>query len=269
MENKPLSIDGTSSANRTVSTNGLVRPRRTARRVLNPSRTRSELPGVKLSTYRTKGSASERGNLEPGAGRETPGTPPSPVTSRPRGGGAFVVVGARESRVQGEGRQSMSASDEAHPGADLRSRVLPYFLRLQARTLRARCACAPESVADAGRSEALGHGGSAAVPVGNRRRHQGLLRSHRPSRVDGAGASPRMRRQAQSVDRRATRRVPEGRRSVRRAVPAHRQWYSAGWDPVCPARQCRAEHDRRALRASCLATPRDLRGPRADNRSRR
>src|SRR5688500_13433632 len=36
------------------------------------------------------------------------GTPPSPVTSR-TGGGASVVVGARESRAQGEGRQFVGA----------------------------------------------------------------------------------------------------------------------------------------------------------------
>ena len=38
---------------------------------------------------------------------EQSGKPPSPAMSRRRDG-AFVVVGARESRVQGEGRQEMS-----------------------------------------------------------------------------------------------------------------------------------------------------------------
>src|SRR6185436_12823266 len=65
---------------------------------------RPGLPGAQLTTYRTKGLRRERKNLEPSAGSETPGKPPSPAMSRPRGG-AFVVVRARESRAQGEGRQ--------------------------------------------------------------------------------------------------------------------------------------------------------------------
>ena len=46
----------------------------------------------------------KHGNLDTSAGPTEPGKPPGPVTSR-AGGGAFVVVGARESRVHGEGRQ--------------------------------------------------------------------------------------------------------------------------------------------------------------------
>ncbi len=46
----------------------------------------------------------QHGNLDTSAGPTEPGKPPGPVTSR-AGGGAFVVVGARESRVHGEGRQ--------------------------------------------------------------------------------------------------------------------------------------------------------------------
>jgi len=65
---------------------------------------RPELPGAQLTTYRTKGLLQERKNLEPSAGSETPGKPPSPAMSRPRGG-AFVVVRARESRAHGEGWQ--------------------------------------------------------------------------------------------------------------------------------------------------------------------
>ena len=65
---------------------------------------RPELQGAQLTTYRTKGLLRERKNLEPSAGIETPGKPPSPAMSRSRGG-AFVVVRARESRVHGEGRQ--------------------------------------------------------------------------------------------------------------------------------------------------------------------
>ena len=77
------------------------------RRGHSPSRPRPELPGIKLSTYRIKGSPHEHGNLLSSADPETAGKPPSPATSRLRGG-AFVVVGTRESRVHGEGRQSMS-----------------------------------------------------------------------------------------------------------------------------------------------------------------
>src|SRR5262249_36776859 len=65
---------------------------------------RPGLPGAQLTTYRTKGLRRERKNFEPSAGIETPGKPPSPAMSRPRGG-AFVVVRARESRAHGEGRQ--------------------------------------------------------------------------------------------------------------------------------------------------------------------
>lgn len=74
-----------------------------------PNRVRSELPGIKLTTYGTQGSPWEHGNLQSSAGTETSGKPPSPAMSR-RGGRVLVVVGARESRVQGEGGQSMSTA---------------------------------------------------------------------------------------------------------------------------------------------------------------
>lgn len=61
-------------------------------------------PGVEPSTYSTESPPWEHGNLEPSAGSAKSGEPPSPVMSRSRGG-ASVVVRARESRVQGEGRQ--------------------------------------------------------------------------------------------------------------------------------------------------------------------
>ena len=69
-----------------------------------PNGRRSGLSGAELTTYRTKGFLWEHENLEPSAGNETPRKPPSPALSRSRGG-AFVVVGARESRAHGEGRQ--------------------------------------------------------------------------------------------------------------------------------------------------------------------
>jgi len=72
-----------------------------------PNRVRSELPGIKLTTYGTQGSPREHGNLQSSAGTKTSGKPPSPVRSR-RGDRVLVVVGARESRAQGEGGQSMS-----------------------------------------------------------------------------------------------------------------------------------------------------------------
>lgn len=64
----------------------------------------SASPGVEPSTYSIESPPWEHGNLEPSAGSAKPGKPPSLVMSRSRGG-AFVVVRARESRVQGEGRQ--------------------------------------------------------------------------------------------------------------------------------------------------------------------
>jgi hypothetical protein len=65
---------------------------------------RSVLPGVQPSTYRTMGFSWEHGNPDPSAGSAKLGKPIGPVTSR-TGGGAFVVVRARESRAHGEGRQ--------------------------------------------------------------------------------------------------------------------------------------------------------------------
>lgn len=62
------------------------------------------LPGAKPSTYRTTGTSREHRNLVADAGHAKPGKPTSPATSS-TGGRASVVVGARESRVQGEGRQ--------------------------------------------------------------------------------------------------------------------------------------------------------------------
>ena len=87
--------------------------RRPCRRVVRliPIRRRPELPGAQLVTYSTKGLLREHENLEPSAGSETPGKPPSPAMSRSRGG-AFVVVRARESRVHGEGRQGVGRSQK-------------------------------------------------------------------------------------------------------------------------------------------------------------
>ena len=65
---------------------------------------RSVLPGAQPSTYRTAGFSCEHGNPDPSAGHAKPGKPTGLVMSR-TGGGASVVVRARESRAQGEGRQ--------------------------------------------------------------------------------------------------------------------------------------------------------------------
>jgi len=79
---------------------------RLCRRVVRlvPSQRRPGLPGEKPIAYSTTNPFCARGNLQPNAGPETPGTPPSPVTFRRRGR-AFAVVRARESRAHGEGRQ--------------------------------------------------------------------------------------------------------------------------------------------------------------------
>ena len=65
---------------------------------------RSALPGVQPSTYRTTGSSFEHGNPDPSAGPAKSGKPTGLAMSR-TGGGASVVVGARESRAHGEGGQ--------------------------------------------------------------------------------------------------------------------------------------------------------------------
>jgi hypothetical protein len=65
---------------------------------------RSVLPGVQPSTYRTTGSSFEHGNPDPSAGPAKSGKPTGLAMSR-TGGGASVVVRARESRAHGEGRQ--------------------------------------------------------------------------------------------------------------------------------------------------------------------
>jgi hypothetical protein len=64
----------------------------------------SALPGAEPTTYSTKGIFHEHGNLDLSAESAKLGKPPSPAMSQTRGG-AFVVVRARESRAQGEGRQ--------------------------------------------------------------------------------------------------------------------------------------------------------------------
>lgn len=62
------------------------------------------LPGAESTTYRIKSSSFEHGNPDPSVEEANLGKLPSPAMSR-TGGRASVVVGARESRAQGEGRQ--------------------------------------------------------------------------------------------------------------------------------------------------------------------
>ncbi len=100
-------MSGSSSVTGTVSSNGLERRIYPVCRARVPNQARSELPGIKLTTYHTQGSPREHGNLQLSAGAKTSGKPPSLVMSQRRGR-VLVVVGARESRVQGEGGQSMS-----------------------------------------------------------------------------------------------------------------------------------------------------------------
>ena len=65
---------------------------------------RSARPGAKPTTYRFVGFSFEHGNLNWSAGDANLGKLPSPAMS-PMRGGVSIVVGARESRVHGEGRQ--------------------------------------------------------------------------------------------------------------------------------------------------------------------
>jgi hypothetical protein len=64
----------------------------------------SALPGAKPATYRTTGTSCEHGNLDRSAEPAKLCKLPRPAMS-PTRGRAFVVVGARESRAHGEGRQ--------------------------------------------------------------------------------------------------------------------------------------------------------------------
>ena len=102
-------VSGASSATGIVSSNGLERRSNPVCRTRGPNRVRPELPGIKLTTYRTQGSPREHGNLQLSAGTKTSGKPPSPAMSQRRGR-VLVVVGARESRVHGEGGQSMRSA---------------------------------------------------------------------------------------------------------------------------------------------------------------
>lgn len=72
--------------------------------LLSRSEEQPELPGVESATYRTRGPSFEHENPDSSAGNANLGKLPGPATSR-AGGGVFVVVGARESRAHGEGRQ--------------------------------------------------------------------------------------------------------------------------------------------------------------------
>ena len=107
IENGPVSIGGHCGANRTVSSKSLFRPGRTARRAHAPGRARPELPGVRLTPYRSTGFIGERVKLAPSVGSETPATPPSPVRARPRGGAPVPWVGPR--RLAHDGRSSRPA----------------------------------------------------------------------------------------------------------------------------------------------------------------
>lgn len=69
-------------------------------------------PGVESATYNTMGLDSEHGNSDSSADAVCIGKPPGPARSR-TGGGASVVVRARESRVHGEGGQSTGTTSSA------------------------------------------------------------------------------------------------------------------------------------------------------------
>jgi hypothetical protein len=81
-----------------------VHPERMRRFVIPDSKAVRAARGI-VDHLQHRGSLSiEQGNLDPSAGSAKPGKLPSPATSRTRDG-ASVVVGARESRAHGEGRQ--------------------------------------------------------------------------------------------------------------------------------------------------------------------
>jgi hypothetical protein len=92
-----------------VVTNGLARSRFAIALSACPMSRRSVLSGIQLSTYDITGLPREHGNLKLSADPVTASKPPSPAMSQLRGR-VFVVVRARESRVHGEGRQSMSVA---------------------------------------------------------------------------------------------------------------------------------------------------------------
>ncbi len=60
-------MSGSSSVIGTVSSNGLERRCNPVCLIRAPNRVRSELPGIKLTTYRTQGSPREHGNLQSSA----------------------------------------------------------------------------------------------------------------------------------------------------------------------------------------------------------
>jgi len=77
------------------------------------SENRSAPSGVESTTYSITGCFTEHENPDPRADEHgLTGWPPGPVMSR-TGGGASVVVRARESRVHGKGRQSTHAAPKA------------------------------------------------------------------------------------------------------------------------------------------------------------
>ncbi len=72
-------------------------------------------------------------------------------------------------------RPSGSSGNEAGAGADLRSGVLPYFVRLSTWSFRLGCTGAFKNAAAPARNDSLEEGRRAAVPVGYRGRYQGML----------------------------------------------------------------------------------------------
>lgn len=61
----------------------------------------------------------------------------------------------------------IDTEEAVDPGADLRGGVLPYFVRLQARSFRERSIGASESALATARNEALEDSCEAALPVGD------------------------------------------------------------------------------------------------------
>src|SRR5277367_1253989 len=119
---------------------------------------------------------------------------------------------------------------QEYPGADLRGWLLACVVRVSTRTrLPRRLGAYPDvhaTASDGGRWPAP----TDALPVGHRRRYQGLLRQYRPPPIDEAGSRSRYRWQGHEVDR----TVLEIRSSGGWLPASDRQRHSSRWCDHAP-----------------------------------